>query len=211
MKQLLVINSSARIHRSHSRGLTDAFVGHWQQRHPDSSIIFREIGNVQVPHIDEKWITAAFKPAAARSGEDLHILETSDAFVAELKRADVIVIGSPMYNWSIPSPLKAYIDQVMRIHETWRPDPSNQQNPYAGLLHNKTLILLLATGAAGYGHGEYNQHMDHQSSYLKMMFNIMGINDIHIISINGISTAPDELPNAIEHSTEQIKALINRN
>lgn len=211
MKQLLVINASARMERSYSRRLTEVFLGHWQKRYPGSHVTFRELGRVQVPHIDENWISAAFKPKTARSGDDLSILEISNAFVAELQQADVIVIGTPMYNWSIPSPLKAYIDQIMRIYETWQPDPTNKQYPYEGLLHDKTLVLLLATGASGYGDGEYNAHMDHQSTYLKMMFNIMGIKNIHVISINGVSTVPENLPYAIEQSGHQIRALIDNN
>ncbi len=208
MKKLLVINASARIHRSHSRELTGTFIEHWKNRYPASTISFRELGTMNVPHMSEKWISAAFKPAAARSGEDLLALEMSDIFVAELKTADVIVIGSPMYNWSIPSPLKAYIDQVMRIHETWRPNPADKLNPYTGLLRDKTLVLLLSRGSAGYGPGEHNQHMNFQDTYLKTIFNIMGITDIHTIAINGASAPSDELTSVIGHAKKEIRAMI---
>nr|WP_295922208.1 NAD(P)H-dependent oxidoreductase [uncultured Dyadobacter sp.] len=211
MKKLLVINASARILRSHSRALTEAFVRQWEDAYPESHITFRELGTANVPHMTEHWISAAFKPQALRTGEDLQVLEASTSYVSELHDADVIVIGSPMYNWSIPSPLKAYIDQIMRINETWRPNASDQRNPYLGLLQNKTLVLLLSRGSAGYEEGEYNQHMNYQSTYLKTVFNIMGIHDIHVIAINGASVESDMLANSIEQSHRQIKEFITSN
>lgn len=211
MKKLLVINASARVSRSHSRGLTDTFTEHWKNANPGSDITFRELGTANVPHMTEHWISAAFKPEAQRTVEDLKVLEISTAYVSELHNADVIVIGSPMYNWSIPSPLRAYIDQVMRINETWRPNPSDKQNPYLGLLQNKTLVLLLSRGSAGYEQGEHNQHMNYQSTYLKTVFHIMGIHDIHLIAVNGTSGDSGELTNSIAVSSQIIKDFINNN
>ena len=143
MKKVLVINSSARALRSHSRKLTEVFIDHWKSIHTEAIINFRELGNADVPHVNENWIAAAFKPAAARSEEEIDALKTSDTYIAELREADVIVLGSPMYNWSIPSALKAYIDQILRVNETWKFNPANMQNPYIVLLENKTLFLLL--------------------------------------------------------------------
>lgn len=223
MKKLLIINASARTLRSHSRELTGVFVEQWKKRFPASNIIFRELGNAEVPHMTEKWISAALKPKESRTGEDLHILETSDTFVSELKEADVIVIGSPMYNWSIPSPLKAYIDQVMRVNETFRPNRADKQNPYTGLLQNKTLVLLLSRGSVGYAPGEANEHMNFQDNYLKTVFGVMGISDVHLIAIEGASAPSEELVKSIAcarneigsffdcyHDTEAIHLTINQ-
>jgi FMN-dependent NADH-azoreductase len=143
------------------------------------------LGNTDVPHVNESWIAAAFKPEASRSEEDTEALKISDTYLAELREANVIVIGSPMYNWSIPSSLKAYIDQVLRVNETFRVDRTNTQNPYVGLLENKTLFLLLSTGDEGYEKGEYNENMNFQSPYLKTVFNIIGISNIHVFSTKG--------------------------
>ena len=209
MSKLLVINASARSNHSHSRGLTAYFVKYWVKVNPGSQVIFRELGTANVPHMTGEWISAAFKPAADRKEEDRHALAISDTYVSELHQADVIVIGSPMYNWSIPSPLKAYIDQIMRINETWRPNKADPQYPYTGLLKGKTLVLLLARGSAGYEVGEYNHHMNFQSTYLKMIFNIMGITDIHVIAINGASTPSDALEISIDSARTDIEEFIN--
>jgi FMN-dependent NADH-azoreductase len=208
MKKVLVINSSARALRSHSRKLTEVFIDHWKTIHIDAIINFRELGSTDVPHINENWIAAAFKPAAARSEQEIEALKTSDTYISELREADVIVLGSPMYNWSIPSALKAYIDQILRVNETWKFNPANMQNPYIGLLENKTLFLLLSRGAQGYEKGEYNEHMDFQSTYLKTVFNIIGISNIHVIAINGESFGPEDFKKSIDISHQNIKDLI---
>jgi FMN-dependent NADH-azoreductase len=208
MKKVLVINSSARALNSHSRKLTEVFIDHWKSIHINPIINFRELGNTDVPHINENWIAAAFKPEAARSEEEIEALETSDTYISELREADVIVIGSPMYNWSVPSSLKAYIDQILRVNETWKFNPTNMQNPYIGLLENKTLFLLLSRGAQGYEKGEYNEHMNFQSTYLKTVFNIIGISNIHVIAINGASFDPEKFKKSIDVSHQNIKDLI---
>jgi len=208
MKKVLVINSSARGLNSHSRKLTEVFTDEWKSTHTEPQITFRELGNADVPHINEIWIAAAFKPVALRTVEEAEALKVSDVYVAELREADVIVIGSPMYNWSIPSKLKAYIDQVMRVNETWKFNPADTQHPYTGLLKDKTLFLLLSRGAGGYEAGEYNEHMNYQSTYLKMVFNIMGVHDIHVIAINGASAGGEKLQNSIDAAHQKVKALI---
>jgi FMN-dependent NADH-azoreductase len=115
-----------------------------------------------------------------------------------------------MYNWSIPSSLKAYIDQVLRLNETFKINPSNPENPYVGLLENKTLFLMLSRGAQGYEKGEPNAHMNFQTDYLKTIFNMMGIKDIHVIAIDGSSLDPEVLKKTIENSHQNIKSILDQ-
>jgi FMN-dependent NADH-azoreductase len=208
MKKVLVINSSARVLKSQSRKLTEVFIDHYQSIHNNSLINYRELGNAEVPHINENWITASFKAEGTRTKEDKQILKISDTYISELHEADVIVIGTPMYNWSIPSTLKAYIDQILRVNETFKLDRANMQHPYVGLLENKTLFLLLSRGEQGYDKGEYNEYLDFQSTYLKAVFNIIGISKIHIITINGASWGPENYKRSIDLSHQNIKDLI---
>ncbi|MES2063055.1 MAG: NAD(P)H-dependent oxidoreductase [Bacteroidota bacterium] len=210
MKKVLVINSSARGLKSQSRKLTEVFTDHWTSIYGDTKITHRELGNTNVPHINENWIAAAFKPEEERSEIEKQALNISDTYIAELRDADVIVIGSPMYNWSIPSSLKAYIDQILRVNETWKLNPNNIENPYIGLLENKTLFLLLSRGAQGYEKGEYNEHMNYQSNYLKTVFNIIGISDIHVVAINGSAFDPEKFEKSIEIAHQTIKGVLER-
>lgn len=207
MKKVLVINSSARSLRSKSRKLAETFIDHWKSIHHDPIIHYRELGNADVPHMNESWIAAAFKPEIERTEEEVEALKISDTYIAELRAADIIVLSSPMYNWSIPSVLKAYIDQIVRVNETFKFNPANMENPYTGLLENKTLFLLLSRGEPGYGKGDYNAHMNFQSGYLKTVFNIMGISNIHEVAINGLSYGPEKLKKA-DTSHQDIKDLI---
>jgi len=205
MKKLLIINSSARSANSHSRKLTEIFIRDWKNKHVNPTIIIRELGNTAVPHVNEKWIAAISKREALRTEEEMEVLKISNTYISELHAADVIVLGVPMYNWSIPSALKAYIDQIMRINETWKLNPENKLKPYTGLLKDKTLFLLLARGSNGYESGELNQHMNHQSTYLKTIFNVMGINNIHEIAVNGTSLDVEELNLSINKAQQLIK------
>lgn len=198
MKQVLVINSSARKQNSRSRKLTEFFVDYWKTVHVDPIIHFRELGNTEVPHIDDKWIKAAFKPASARTMMEAEALKLSDTYIAELRMAEVIVIGAPMYNWSIPSTLKAYIDQILRVNETWKPDPTHIQHPYIGMLGGKKLFLLLSRGEQGYEKGDYNEHMNFQSTYLKTVFNIMGVSEIYVLAVSRQSFDADKIKCSIE-------------
>jgi FMN-dependent NADH-azoreductase len=208
MKKVLVINSSARVLHSQSRKLTEVFVDHWKSIHRDSIIRFRELGNTDVPHVNENWITAAFKPAATRSTAEIEALKTSDLYISELREADVIVLGSPMYNWSVPSSLKAYFDQILRINETFKIDRTRTPNPYVGLLEHKTVFLLLSRGERGYEKGDYNEQMDFQRNYLKTVFNVMGIRNSHVIAINGKSFDAEKFKKSIDTSYQKIRDLI---
>jgi FMN-dependent NADH-azoreductase len=123
MKNLLIINASPRGERSVTRHLTKLFVTKWIEANPDYTIRHREVGQEAIPHVSELWISAAFKPAELRTEDEINVLKTSDMYITELKAADVIVLGTPMYNWSIPSVLKAYLDQVIRANETVKMRP----------------------------------------------------------------------------------------
>lgn len=208
MKKILVLNASPREERSHSRKLTDVFVEYYKGYHPESSIKFRDLGKSNIPHVNEKWIAGAFKSEEDRTPEEIEALRFSKELINELKDADVIVLGSPMYNWSIPSSLKAYIDQVLRVNETWLVNREDIENPYIGLLKNKSLFLLLSRGAQGYEKGEYNEHMNFQSSYLRTVFNIIGITDIQEVSIGGEAFDSHTFELSIKKSHDKVKELI---
>lgn len=208
MKKLLVINSSPREGRSHSRRLTDVFTNHWKEHNATGSIVYRDLAKSGIPHVNESWIAGAFKHQDNRTAEEIDALKISGELIGELKQADVIVLGAPMHNWSITSTLKAYIDQIIRINETWELNTENLKSPYIGLMKGKTLILLISRGATGYELGEYNAHMNFQTPYLRTVFNIMGITDIHEVALNGEGLGPDAFEISIKNSHLKIQELI---
>jgi FMN-dependent NADH-azoreductase len=184
MKKILVINASPRGERSHSRNLTRLFLETLHQQHPGLDVVHREVGRADIPHITEQWIEAAFTRVQNRTAEHEHTLALSNQLVQELKDADTYILGTPMYNWGIPSGLKAYIDQVMRYNETWKFRSNQPDGDYVGLLEGKKLIILSSMGDSGYNEGEPNEHMNFQTTYLKTIFKIMGVDDVKVISLN---------------------------
>jgi FMN-dependent NADH-azoreductase len=209
MKNLLVINSSPRTVGSHSRKLTQVFADNWEELYSESSITFRDLASSNIPHISETWIAAAFKPESERNDDELQALEISTELISELKAADVIVIGAPMHNWSITSSLKAYIDQVLRVNETWALDRNNRLNPYIGLLNDKTVFLLFARAADGYESGGYNEHINYQAPYLRTVLNIIGITDIHEVSVNGEMFGREAHSLSARSAADEIQNLIS--
>lgn len=184
MSKVLIINASVRSEKSHSRKLISLFVKNWQKKYPEDKFTFRDVGLKVIPPIDENWITSAFVKIEERTKGNQRGVELSDELVKELEENDIYVIGTPMYNWSIPSGLKAYIDQVMRINETWKFRSGQPDGDYVGLLENKKLFILSSRGDTGYGENEKNAHMNFQTTYLKFIFGIMGVKDIEINSLD---------------------------
>ena len=204
MKKFLIINASANIQGSFSRRLSEYFVGKLDVPAYDYDICFRDLADIPIPHISQNWIDADRKPAIQRNVQDREELRMSDSLIDELRRADIIVIASPMYNWSIPSNLKAYLDQVIRLNETFTIGSKEEGIRYSGLLKNKILYLLLSRGSRGYGKGERNEQMDFQGPYLKMAFGIMGIRTIFEMVINGTNRNDKELEREFIGVQEQI-------
>ena len=121
MPNLLVIEVSPRGDFSTSE-LTAHFIERWKAAHPGASIVIRDLMNTKPPFVDFAWIGGAFTPRDQHSPESIAAMKISDELVAELQAADQIVIGTPMFNFSIPAVLKAYIDQIVRVGVTVSPD-----------------------------------------------------------------------------------------
>jgi len=184
MNKVLIINASVRNERSHSRKLTQLFEENWKKKNPNDIFTYREVGLQEIPPINEKWIASAFVKPEDRTEENQLGVALSDQLIKEFKEHNIYVIGTPMYNWSIPSGLKSYIDQLMRINETWKFRSGEPDSDYVGLLKNKKMFILSSRGDTGYGENEKNGHMNFQTTYLKFVFGIMGIEDVSVISLD---------------------------
>src|SRR5688572_9117295 len=115
MTTILHLDASARVTRSLSRDLSRRFIDAWHMQRPDDQVIRRDLTADPPPHVSEAWIAACFTPPEQRDAAMRAALAWSDAAIAELEAADLIVIGTPMYNYGMPSALKAWFDQVIRI------------------------------------------------------------------------------------------------
>lgn len=203
MNKVLIINTSVRDKKSHSRKLTKLFVENWQIKYPKDSFLYREVGLNKIPPIDENWIESVFIKPDDRTKQNQQGVKLSDQLVKELKENNIYIIGTPMYNWSIPSGLKSYIDQIMRINETWKFRSGEPDGDYVGLLKNKKLFILSSRGDTGYGENEKNEHMNFQTTYLKFIFGIMGVEDITTISLDNEEFGVKYLKNLNKSSIEK--------
>jgi FMN-dependent NADH-azoreductase len=209
MEQLLVINTSPQCSASYSRQMTERFVHLWRLQYPSGEIVYRELGNQPIPHVDERWVQAAFTPPEARNHQQKDALALSDELVSELKQATQLVIGCPMHNLSVPSTLKAYIDQTVRMGVTTRLVPGTPGSPYAGLLHDKKAYLLLVRGGHGYEEDGAYAHMNFQEPYLTAVLGMLGVHDVTTVSLECTAIGGDQFDEAVKRANARIDALIS--
>ncbi|GAB4368050.1 MAG: FMN-dependent NADH-azoreductase AzoR1 [Elainellaceae cyanobacterium] len=208
MAHLLHLDSSPRDERSRSRRFTREFVEAWKQMHPDDIVTYRDIGRNPVPHLDESWIAAAYTPPEQRTPELRDAIHISDQLVDQLLAADIYVIGVPMYNYSIPSMLKAYIDQIVRIGRTFEFAPENVENPYKPLVLGKKMFIITARGSSGYGAGERYEMLNYQDPYLRTVFGFIGITDITFVHVENDELGGAGLAESIANARTQITQLV---
>jgi len=140
---LLRIDSSAR-RNSVSRHLTGRFAEAWQLEHPQGKVIERDLSTTHLPHITDEWVRAIHSDPATLTAEQKQVIAVSDTLVEELVQADTIVIGAPMYNFAIPAPLKAWIDQVVRVGKTVLFAEAGPK----GILKGKKVYVITSRGGA---------------------------------------------------------------
>ncbi len=173
--KLLRVDSSAR-RNSVSRQLTARFAEAWQQEHPDGTVVERDLAATPLPHITDEWVQAIHTSPESLSPEQKQVLQLSDALVEELVQADTIVIGAPMYNFAIPAPLKAWIDQVVRVGKTVLFAASGPQ----GLLKSKKVYVVTSRGGA-FRPGTPAERFDHQEPYLRHILAFIGLTDVTFV------------------------------
>jgi FMN-dependent NADH-azoreductase len=208
MANILHIDASPRGERSHSRRMTREFVEQWKQQHPNDTITYRDIVRNPPPHVDEPWIAAAFSPPEQHTPELQEALRSSDRLIDEFLAADIYVIGIPMYNFTVPSAFKAYIDQIVRVGRTWLFAPEDLEMPYKPLVHNKKMFVMTASGDGGYDAGGRNEKWNHQDPYLKTVFAFMGITDLSFIHVENDEFGGQRLGDSIARARTKISELV---
>ncbi|EUB72223.1 FMN-dependent NADH-azoreductase [Pseudomonas sp. GM41(2012)] len=182
MSRVLIIESSARQQDSVSRQLTQTFISQWQTAHPNDSITVRDLAVNPVPHLDINLLGGWMKPAEQRNDLEQVSLERSNQLTDELLAADVLVMAAPMYNFAIPSTLKAWLDHVLRAGVTFKYTDTGPQ----GLLSGKRAYVLTARGGIYAG-----STADHQEPYLRQVMAFIGIHDVTFIHAEGMNLGGD--------------------
>ncbi|WP_027244952.1 FMN-dependent NADH-azoreductase [Leisingera daeponensis] len=189
-RTVLHIDSSARIEGSVTRDLSARIV----RRLGADQVIRRDLA-APLPLLDGAWVGANFTPADQRSDEQKQLLALSDSLVEELKQADTIVIGAPVYNFSVPSTLKAWIDLVARAGLTFQ---YHETRP-VGLLEGKRAIIAMASGGTRAG-----SDIDFATTYLRHVLGFIGITDVEIVAADAMSI---DAGSALAKAESQIEAL----
>ena len=181
--QLLRIDTSTRIQDSHSRKVAQEFQEQWQAKNPTGTVIKRDLAQNPIPHLSDLTIQGFYTPEEAKTSEIKQALLLSDELIAEIKAADTVVISLPMYNFGIPSSLKAYIDHVSRVNQTFEITEQGEFKPLISTV--KRLVLITSAGAVF--SSPQMQPMDYMTPYLKTIFGFLGISNIDVLTIEGSS------------------------
>lgn len=195
MSRVLIIESSARQQDSVSRQLTQQFISQWKATHPADEITVRDLGLNPVPHLDATLLGGWMKPAEQHSESEQAALQRSNQLTDELIAADVVVLGAPMYNFAIPSTLKAWFDHVLRAGVTFKYGETGPQ----GLLTGKRAFVLTARGGIYTG-----SSMDHQEPYLRQVLGFVGIHDVSFIHAEGLNMGGDFLEKGLNQARAQL-------
>ncbi len=170
-RTVLRIDSSARTQGSISRAVLDHLVAELAAQPGHASLITRDIAK-GLPMVDGAWIEAAYTDPSARTPAQRDKLALSDSLVAELEAADTILIGAPMYNFSVPAALKAWIDQICRVRVTFR----YSEQGIEGLLKGKRAIVVITSGGVPLG-----APVDFVTPYIRHVLGFVGITDVTVI------------------------------
>ena len=203
MSHILHLDASPRAERSISRTLSSEFMAGWKDTHPNDTVTYRDLGHQAIPHVTEAWIAAAFSSPADRTRELQEAIRLSDELIDELLAADSYVVGLPMYNFSVPSVFKAYLDQIVRVGRTFTVDSSG----YTGLVKGKKMLVITAQGGSyrpGTPTAAYNFH----EPYLRAIFGLIGITDISFIYVDGLAMGDAAREKSVAAAREEIQTAI---
>jgi FMN-dependent NADH-azoreductase len=196
---ILHIDSSPAGDHSFSRKFSASLVEKLKAEHSDATVTYRDLVANPLPHLDPFMLGALFAPAEGRSEEQRKAVANSDTAVRELLAADVIVIGSPMHNFSISSQLKSWIDHVVRAGMTFH---YTAEGPKGLIPAGKKVYIVVARGGV-YSEGPYKA-FEHQESYLKTILGFMGLTDITVIPVEGVALGPDAVAKAETSASAEI-------
>jgi len=192
MTTILQINSAARSQGANSTLLVNELTAKLQQSNPGAQVVVRNLQAEPLPHLDDAVLGAFFTPADQRTPEQAAIAARSEALIAELQAADIVVIGAPMYNFGISSQLKTYFDFITFQYTANGPE---------GLVKGKKVFVVSARG------GKYlGTPNDSQTPYLKSFLGFLGMTDVNFIYAEGLNMGPDAATAALAGAREAIAA-----
>lgn len=198
MKTLLQINASLFSVNGQSSQLSEQFVQNWRAANPDGRVIAKDFGADPVPHLDLQRLGAFGARPEERDAQQQEFAAYSDALIEELRQADVIVFGVPMYNFGIPSTLKAYFDHIARAGVTFRYTESGP----VGLLTGKKVYVFTARG------GKYaGTPADTATAYLRNFLGFLGLTDVEFVYAEGLAMGEDSMRTGLASARAEVERL----
>ena len=185
MKKLLRVDTSTRKEGSHSKDLANRFEEMYKKNNHECEIFYRDLSQMTIPHVTQAFIDAIYTPPEKYNDNIKKILQLSNELISELKNVDTIILSTPMYNFGIPSVLKAYIDTIARVGETFL----ITKEGFTGLITDKKLIIITASGAESSKLKAMN--MDFVEPYLKGIFGLFGFTDIEYYTVDSTNVLSD--------------------
>lgn len=202
MSYLLRIDASSRHETSHSRALADAFETAWRAKNPGRPVVHRDLAAHPIGHISDTTIAGFYTPDDQLDERLRDATALSDALIGELNGADTVLIATPMYNFSVPSALKAWIDQIVRVNRTFSYDGTS----FTGLVKARRVVIVCAFGAAGYG--DALKAADFVSPYLKFLFGFLGVGDVSVITAEATTADEDTVARNVGEAREAALRLV---
>ncbi len=200
MTRMLVLTSSILAENGQSKALAERFIAQAGSR-DGVEVTHRDLVAEQLPHLNLAELGSWQVAEEERSAEQRELASRSDELIEELRDHDVVVLAVPMYNFGIPSQLKAWFDRVMRAGVTFRYTENGPQ----GLLEGKRAVILAARG------GQYaGTEMDTQTPHLKLMLGMMGITEVDTVFAEGLAMGDDTRNAALEEARQAIDGLVER-
>lgn len=189
--KILNVSCSPRGQSSESYKLSQEIIGFLLKREPTAMVISREIGGVSISHIDRSYATAL--GATQRSSAEISpkgSMSRSEELIQELEGSDVVVIGTPMHNFTVPSALKAWIDHIVRVRRTF----NSTREGYVGTLSDRPVFVAVSSG--GRYSGERARQPDFLTPYLRAILGTIGLHDLTFFSVEGTALGLDALAEA---------------
>lgn len=199
MQNLLQINASMFGENGQSTQLAKQFVTGWQAANPGANVTVRDVDAAPVPHLSAQRFGAFLAKAEERTAEQQEVVALSDTLIDELRNADVIVLGLPMYNFGVPSTLKAYFDHIARAGVTFKYTDQGA----VGLLTGKKAYVFATRGGLYAG-----TPADTQAAYVRNFLSFIGISDVEFVYAEGIALGEENKQAGIEKARAAIKQLV---
>lgn len=197
--KVLHISGSLFSQQGNSSALASHFLEQIKARHPEAQVQVRDLAREPVPHLDAATLQANMTPPDQRSPEQAQQAQLSDLLIEELMASDILVLSVPMYNFGIPSTLKAWIDQIARAGTTFRYTANGPE----GLVQGKKAYVLGARGGAYAG-----TPLDTQTPYLKTVLGFIGITEVEFVFAEKLNMNPEQAPAILAEAKQEIATLL---